>query len=1822
MALNWSSTKGPCCWALTLGLALNLVAISTCREQHRQQANDEHQIGERQLDSGNQLSSMLANTPKQITTERELTSWLGRSPQLSDSNNQNQRALQQTSLLKHYDRNIDQHQRRQKFDKILALAANTATTSSAIKQQHSNSSFLVNPLNQRQVTRLQTGARAVGTVVTNGDDKNQNMSNPNELVRPTNSSEKNRLFIRHKVQYSPSEPDPDINLSGFEPNGRQNQRQLADDSEQQSLAFGSGVNTNLDHQGEFAAPVNHRQQHENDNSDGYKSSSYHTDYSPSDRVSLAPFKDGPAYQHSSDEKHLKSIRVVFNNNPHFIIGSNPRDSLAPDYLAGSQPLHRRARQPSSLLYNDEYHSDESSLDETRIAAGQPRQKQSDVNKWPCDKQSKEESRKLPSNMEKVDLADKVNQQHQDPIPQQLEPPTKKSKPPPVPVEQQAKGDQDEQVDTPLDQMIKSGLRPPLRMVISMRNKHGEVMKVPINLHGSMRPPVQSDNLGTQMQIKIEHPLPVGQEPYQQQHQSKVDDNTPVGGDVFDPSIVKPFAKKSDRKMPRAPGGSTPATTQTSKPVQPGQAVENTPQTKIQVQTGVVQTPANEPIKPTASKRPDCHHESQAPDVANGVPTDEQKQENGPDDQQQQVVLPMSVDPNEGIVHMMVPKLAQFQSKTFANMFVQFQKAVQEQMERQLSSAEQQKPSEQTKQQQDEQTRQQQQDEQEDLMVAMVAANISQPSFGQVNKHMSMTVIRPPKGTTLQEAIMVHSKKAGPKGTVAILHSGPVSKMLESMVPNADKLDPGVAQRNGNDNSNGRPGIELAPVGIDVRLKPAGRPNLGTVRMGPPPVSDGSGAGPGDVDPDGFSSSIAVLKESLFDNAARRSLNDRVVARFKRHTPANQKSIKYGQLLEPADKLPSSQANKSARVDHRRLSGVKQQPSERAQAKGALSKVPKSKQESRVQKSGPDQRKRLKEPANAKQRDVFLAAASQQNELSSDSSDDDEPDEESEGSEGNEAEPSASVPSGESSSMGDDGDYGGDMSGDDFDDASGFDSDDEPYNQAASSERISDSGSFEIPQIDINPDTLQQKGCRTVLREVQEIPMNGLGVVQANGQPGSGYDQVSSAPSSSYHHRGLAGLRVKRQLPNENLINSRKVTSIVMTKECHFPNDSGKSAPAKPRASAPHSGDRKQSNNANQQHRQVDAVAFGNQGGASQMRQMVSPAAIPKGAIYQQPQGYLVNPYPANQYYSVIAQQPNVPVYKQIQTAPARTVSMAASGQRAHFVAPSGYQPQQQQQQQQQPQQTQRRSSFTTFEANQQQRVEPQSVRHRLEPGLSAGTGQPDQQATSPLRRRSVLGQPPPSSVPVMSSQLSERRMASNVAAPNHWRGPGYSKELYLGAASGRNEVVAQKLYKPPSEDDPFHTLSYSSQTGADPDMDQDEDDSVVMGPDDAGSESRQPGSRRSPASGPKRASETLSEREIEALADPNHDDTDPVIGGASHGNSRRNPDSDASDRQPDADESDSDLTDESRPEQHHRRPGGRSHVHTANNINQNQRAPLSAGPRTAPAPSPRPAAPRLARNQADSQRNQVKQNTISDQMKRPRNEPVRYGKSFKFEREVSRPQRSGLGSQLSHLKPGQQGFVTIDGKQQQVSASGIARQLQADRRQDHDPDEEDEADGDEDDAPGTRRHSDSSDTDEDPDADPEYNPKESHLPSHLKPKRVEKSFAYVHRDLPKDGSKNPDDFVVSYGRGNLQTEHEDYDSDRDNGQPVHHRRQMRRPAVDEQRAASTRYEQFVANPGRDQSGGQPIRGERNMKRWHGDDSLGRQYLLPLPARPILVSRWS
>lgn len=1372
------------------------------------------------------------------------------------------------------------------------------------------------------------------------------------------------------------------------------------------------------------------------------------------------------HQTQIDKRHSPNIKVVFNNNPQFIIGKD-HNAVQGEWTStsgGSYPLTRKTRQPSASFYDD-YRSDETNPRESRINPNpETRILDSDLTnathleleaskgelELPCDKDKSHRRRPQKvhptevkeSNLEQISFNQEPEVQQ--PIVQQI-----KTRAPPTtstttqrPVkqvvqqeEQQTKTDDDQQVVMPLDQMIKSGVRPPLRMIISMKNGNGDVMRVPINFQGY---PMKSDpkntkttqsiDLGEQhhMQIHIEQP--------QQIKQQQADDNTPAGGDFFDPSLIKPFPKigkkglfKTTVKVREDPvrEEQTPTTKSTVHQVKsqpPQQIPELLPEPQaqqVELQPQVMET--------QSAKVPTTKHEvfqEKEPEVTHQIPVKAAKpalqpqtqkfQQQVPvhqhpikkpdcaksreDEQEHEQPMILTQNPSIGNVQMVMPKLSDFsRNKTFAQMFTQFQQALGEQMLNQQIL--------------DRQRVEQEKDEQEDLLVAMMAAKAGSSNTAE-GKEMSMTVIKPPRGTSVEQAIAVHASQQAqgldPTRTIAILQSVR-SKLSPDRPASEQQQQYGDSQEQFN-----------KPITVSVKLKPGGNVN-------PNPLEDSPDGG---VDPDGFASSSDL--SNISDNNKQRHSKSFKLARFKR-----------GATLEAVDKLPAAKKNMLAIKLPTKIAAKVVNSTTKTNVTLAPSKVKRFKKQKLLKKSGylksfanmkkptPSyQQQQQSQRARSNQKSDMIAAAS---ETDSQSNENDGSDDLDSMSDSDSDEPDASdsndSPSADSGSGGDDYGETNDMN-DDADDAAGYGASDaesdEPYNQGASSERDYNSPTaFEIPQIDINPSTLKQEGCKTVLREVQEIPMNGLGVMQANGQPGSGYSSHG---------------RVRRD--TNSLINSRKVTSIVMTKECHFPNESKQTAlknlPGKMTTKKP-----------------MEATI-------KQEPRQLAPGMI--NPVQQQPR---VQPLPMPTYHR---RQPETVEY---------TIDLNT------------------------PQANQRYQQFVT----------------PLHSTIKSNYITTPSQSVNTIKRRSVTMTPPPVQVhktviPGMEPQVLQQQQLQQQQKPS-------MRDFYLGADSKRNEVVAQKLYKPPSADDPYHTLSYSSKTGADPDMDSDEDDAIL-----ADREQK----RTAAASRRNNIRDNLSARERQALMDPNYDDTDPVI---SKGREYEDDETPAKSRDSDGvdeDENDADLADESR----------RQRSLNGNPLPKSKQATQRRQVMKPKRPSYDPRRPQ----QVELERRYM----VSQQQQQPTEEP-RFGKSFKFTHQVSRSAPSGLMAQLSQLKPGRQGYMSVQGSES--PNRGVQRGLAAvpaNRRQEkEDPDENDEGDDNEHQPSGSRRRTQEFEpADEDPDADPEYNPKESHIPAHTKPKKIQKSFAYVHRDLPKKGSHNPDDFVVSYGRGNLQTEHEDYDSDREN----------------------------------------------------------------------------
>lgn len=1670
------------------------------------------------------------------------------------------------------------HQRKEQFDRILALAANNNQNTTS-----KNAKILKTP-------RISSTNRQKFEPSSDNEQRNSN-SKLSLPARAASSSD-----------YQIDEPGYDAQFSAFRQNKiEQQQHHAANDNglgfDSERLNAGQFQIPEVKFQESFEEPQ--RQQHHTDAFNEHQPAQFENNHrSPSRNNylrqpkqqyygrSLADFTEHEGNQPGRYEEHNNaqpqpaietqhksaSIRVVFNNSPQFIIGQD------------QHALSRKTRQPASSLSGlDEYNPDESSPEATKLVPSKTSFQSTKHQKTvPCNRGTKS----LAPKMEQIDL------NNQEPI---VTPIKQESA---VKTTQQQQLDQ--QVDTPFEQIVKSGLRPPLRMVISMRNKNGDMMKVPINLHG--KTPIQSKSK-QQVKGQIEPTVEITQQPMiveqqqQQQQEEQQDENTPVGGDVFDPSIVKPFSKTSTKKKTTTivqQTKTTPVDTpqiqlpepqvnvigqekQTEQSFQQDQEDEQqstkneTPQRngKTQPKPGVkVKTAMIEPPLTKQIQQKDCD-EKQTKTVIEDINIDDEQQQ-----QQQQEVG----DAKGGDVGQMIfaPAMAALQNKTIADMFAQFQKALTEQMTEQQQ---QQEAQELVRDENQDLYQTKRMDNQEDLMVAVMAARDKFGSPQGDNKQstsdeagqMTMTVIKPPKGTSLEEAIREHSQQnsADPTRTVAILQSvrsklGDNRSVSTKETAEAPNTLPRFAQNEP---------MTFEPVAVDVMLRPAPRSRT---------TSDSDQ--PASVDPDGFSSSSSQVvtdysipeQRPIYESPSRTSQSV-APRRFKRESAPLLTS-----LLEPEDKLTYKLPSWS---DRKRFEEAARKKDLEAQHSKAEKSETKQKDQQVVSSS-----KHQRTLSNKKKpRDEIDAAASEsshQNELSDDDSDLDSNEDESDNLETNHDE-AQSAPVETTSNANGDSDLDTDMEASDMnddmaDEGSNFDGEDEPYNQGASSERDYNSPSFEIPKIDINPDSLRQNGCRTVLREVQEIPMNGLGVVRANGQPGSGYESSASNSIATQHQ--LPGVRVRRQANNDNLINSRKVTSIVMTKECHFPNDQSvdqkkeeieKKQKQKQQPSAPNP----------LQHRQIGSVSLESVNQAQfnannkQQQQQQQQRMLPKSALQ------------------------NRQIF--------RHQFHAEPSQQAYFG--------------QDPRLIEQIIKAQNFQASQQQQPKNAYIlplHQQIQ--LNALMHPPHQQGDmmnrhQPPKRRSVET---PAAATLKRPQMntSERQNMPNDGSKsiqqnyrNEKRAQVLDKDLYVGADTRRNEVVARKLYKPPSRDDPYHTLSYSSRNGNDPDGDDEDGENVNE------KEMEKPASRPS-ATTRKLLSETLSDREREAMLDPDHDDTDPRPinrGPSSDNDDLESPSNRQTQDSDDADDLDSDMMDESRVnsaaiqrdainrrnqhqdqrERHYMKPEQIGHrVQIARDAK--HLLPDSSAQRR----TPRQASPLYHHKQQVPLRAMIREESThlgsynSGQMpmrqqlaplQRQRQQmsgDPKYGKSFKFEHRIERPQARGLMAQLRHLSPASQGFVAIDGVAERERSSAEAygdhlnwmaasrpRRAQKkpiNRRQEGQDEDSDEADYlDDDDEPATatassnkskrrRAHSKrgedepEKDEEDDPDSDPDYNPKESYLPAQTKPKKIQKSFAYVHRDLPKKGSKNDDDFVVSYGRGNLQTEQEDYDSDRDTNNPV------------------------------------------------------------------------
>jgi len=1506
---------------------------------------------------------------------------------------------------------------------------------------------------------------------------------------------------------------------------------------------------------------------------------------------------------STNGKHSPTIRVVFNNNPQFIIGSSSGGSRrsAKDHLSDVRAQHRYRRQPKASLYEDGelYRPDESALDETKLSS-----EQRDVaSKLPCDEE-KHRPKLNDSNMEQIDLSQppvSVQQLSKDndivdlqtqvvdrPIPKSSPPPQINKETPQISTTRLEDGDRRSK-SLINDLTSADKVRPPLRMLISLINNDGHMMQVPINLHGknnSANPDTTRSSQGSKIDRDTTNPLKQQSKQTSKEELASKDNSTPADGDIFDANLTKPFQTRSQHEET---GDSRPGS--------------------------------------QSKKRVDCDHRDHKKDEDHKLDQSEKSEKGNtiPGGKTQRhdfhpqlphAIMPLQMlghhEQSDGVVHLMMPKVTPVHNKTFADMFVKFQTALNEQMNNHFLREE--KKDQSLLETAKELSRKEESDR-EDVMVAMMAANMTGSTNDPKQEHLNgftMTVIKPPKGVTVQQAIKSHQLGEHDGQTMAILQEQ--SSMSEKDKPNRFETTRAPDIRVGTkiptiasaDDDNG-----AVPVAFDVNLRPnPDFSNTGSnspTNQGEPSPMNGGGA----VDPDGFSASSSehTSEENEGDHLQLASSIDDLPIEWReliRRSVSDARSshpnrlFKRSATLEPEDKLPIGRRRPLPSRKQIITTRRPKQTSGSVKKPQVVNKRAGHKFNGGLKKDIPRFQSKVNPKSN---KDMFLASASQNEQISADEESDDEDSDESDSSpsssdsnsSSSSDEPSA-LASGDGSVSGDENDYTN--GSDDFDDTSGFDSDDEPFNQVASSERNSDYNSFEIPQIDINPSTLQQKGCKTVLREVQEIPMNGLGVVQANGRPGSGY--LPSAAASNQ----IGGLRVKRSYGNnDNLINSRKVTSIVMTKECHFPNDQSQPAQRGQKMRNMNTENRSAPKPV-QKSATKGRSQFGDQSVASEVKPrslavqkvpvpivMGKQNAIRRGTVQAIPQP----PHPQQQQQrpqqigpSFYLQHPTMGFYS---SGVPYKASGTNQGTYLRSVSP--------------------RQVETNYD-----RSGPRS-RYVPESGRLANVALMEQPST--IKRRSVGPQPNPVMARAVQAPSASTYMnlSSVRVAPStrfNWQRPHAGTDQ-LGAASG---VVARKLYKPPSEDDPYHTLSYSSKTGIDPDMEQDDDDSVVMG-----SESDDAPRSASSRSNPTRShrNNALSAQERAALADPNYDDTDPGENERAYNHARppylrqqkrqqqmrpqppRSRANQFDDRANDADEIDGDLSEEST-SQRRALPnlnGPRNLISRPNHNQHGEKIEPEYERRSYDSGARRGGASNHPDQTASMGRRPAARTTLKPRIPLGAKTPGdnRFGRSFKFEHEISRrsdllprhPTQGNLagatmGKHLSSLPAGKLiGFVSVrgDGSGQESKRltgnkpdgqSFRRNVMEASRRQDDGDDDDDDDDDEADDSRGSGSRSGrgnqmaasnpspgdvDADSSSDPDADPEYNPKETRLPAHTKPKRFEKSFAYVHRDLPKKGSPNPDDFVVSYGRGNVQSEHEDYDSDKDN--PPQEDRKRRSPGI-------------------------------------------------------------
>lgn len=1250
------------------------------------------------------------------------------------------------------------------------------------------------------------------------------------------------------------------------------------------------------------------------------------------QIFYRPTSEAPTdYNHGlvtgEHSKHGNSIKVVFNNNPQFIIGRE----LAQSSTSEHQPVNYNPNQQGGYA---EPHPIESNQPARNYNQGIFDEDSSIVN------ESKRDETRIPTSPDKKHCDDNKPTTPSDS--------TIDVSPFNVgPFQGQHGKSSNRKTHTTvqmIEQMIKSGFKPPLRMVLTMHKQDGKKLQVPINLNGS-----------------------IGRKPAEPEHKPSITGRSHAKTNV-DHSV-----RAKDYSVDYEPRKSNPPTS-TIDPYKPSKnpsishdqysyetdSTTLTPSVKSPYEDEYLPGPKTKiHLKPkTAIKTPQKPISTQAPTHNCKDDQTPQSKDKGYGEQKREDKPQIDQNPPE-----------------YASMIDAFQRTYNRYMGIQVPTSD---SNDYVGQRQEIQQRKTQ-DEQDDLMVGMALANMRPQSKEQPRK-ISMTVITPPKGTTLADAMShdaVQDRFHDPYRTVAILQS--IQSKLSGQDRSSESAGDSLTQNVGSNET------DISNPLIEVSLRVPGTQGEDLL-----PDDDNSAD---NSDSDGFSSSNRNIE---FSGQRRKRSVDTPTRATNSTSPAES----YGKQLEPADKLNSS------------LTDL----------------VVKSRLTKRIGS--------WFRPFDSDGVDSMLGAASES--MISSESDTDLDDEDDANIDDSGSSAAASAPSGSESQDASDED-GDDFGGDESEDSnssgdSGSDADsDEPFNLGASSERDYNSPvSFEVPQIEINPNTLRQKGCKTVLREVQEIPMDGLGLLRSKGT------QSSQLPNGRY----------RRHIGQEHgdLISSRKVTSIVMTKECHFPDESQKpnprlqgkatksnlDRPAQPQKEQKTS--QRQSETLNNQKSKIDPTRLDNMNSASSRNQHLSVAnSTPKGPINQnhdQPNRSNQSLRPNPSFPSRRSPDPMIEINRYRPPSPETRMPQS----RPHYFVPP--------------------QRLATIRPP----LQPFASHHSLPAGG--------------IKRRSVVTEV--NRAPSTSEKKFEAAKTQNQR----------DRDFYIMADSRRNEIVAKKLYKPPTAEDPYHTLSYSSKNGVDPDMDQDDDDSSIMENDDASGSSLD----RS------RVREAPTESERRALSDPNHDDTDPVgrqarVSGDAPYRISSNSDGE------DADENDGDMNEEG---SSLRYATGGQH----------------------------PEYPRL-------------------------------GKSFKFKHEVQQPsyKSGGLAAQFGHLRPGRQEATKIVGARPepknelrvQEQSPWLVSKL-GERRSDADDDSADEEDEEEEDRSSQQtqpRISFSRETGDEPDLDPELNPREGQLPKQAKPKKFEKTFAYVHRDLPRKGSQNPEDFVISYGRGAVQTEHEDYDSDRD-----------------------------------------------------------------------------